>query len=134
MSNDTTENPGHDNMEVSALTVKEVIETEVDELSLGALVGEGQKLKVKNMIEMQVIDIVERPNGKKFIDGRWVLRRKRLVLVGESRASLEVVRADWRKRCQSSFRLITPEPWSPWVSSGVTQRCTRWSCMASTEV
>ena len=76
MSNHTTENPGHDNMEVSALTVKEVIETEVDELSLDALVGEGMKLKIKNMIDIEVFAAVPKLVGEKTINGRGVLKRK----------------------------------------------------------
>ena len=78
-------------------------------MSPDALVGDGKKLEIKNMIVMQVFDIVERPNGKKVIDGRCVLPRKRHVLVCESRASPKVVRADWRKRWQHSLRLITLE-------------------------
>ena len=52
------------------------METQVDEELLDELVNEGNKLQIKNMIDMKVIDVVKRPSGTKVTGGRWVLRRK----------------------------------------------------------
>ena len=57
-------------MEVFALTVNEDIETEIDEELPDELVSEGKKLEIKNMIDMEAFDIVERANGKKASDLR----------------------------------------------------------------
>ena len=78
MNDSMTETHGHDNMEVLAQTVNEEVETEVDDKLLDELVHEEKKLEIKNMIDTKVFDVVKRPNGKKVIDGRWLLSRNGL--------------------------------------------------------
>ena len=63
--------------EMLVMTTWGEIATEVDKELPDELVSDGQKLEIKSMIDVEVFDIVERPNGKKVIHGRWVLRRRR---------------------------------------------------------
>ena len=79
-------------MVILALKVNEEVEMPIDEELPDDLVAQGKALDVRNVIDMQMFDVVPRHGDKKVIDGPWVLRRKGAVTVRARYVTKEIAR------------------------------------------